>query len=115
MSLPAVKPLSIYEGDDTIFKFQWLGPDGYPVKIDRSQIRLAAKRNYDEDVPLLVSHAQIVNADNGIFAIVIPSAASKQLHVKQPLDLIYDVQTTMPSGWVHTLFRGPLTILPEVD
>lgn len=114
MALPAIKDLQLYSGDTSLFIFQWTDVDGNPIAIKNSQVRLAAKRNMTDQIPLFIVNAQIFNEQKGKFAIPFPSEATHNIGNGLPVNLVYDVQITLPNNYVRTLFRGQLSIIPEV-
>jgi hypothetical protein len=44
MAMPAVKDLQLYEGDTTLYVFQWTDVDGNPFDLTGSAIRLVTNK-----------------------------------------------------------------------
>ncbi len=114
MAMPAIRDLQLYEGDTTLYVFQWTDVDGNPFDLSGSAIRLAAKKKITDPNPLFIVNAQVFNEKKGKFSIAFTSESTHDLTGGTPMPLVYDVQATMANGFVRTLFRGQLLLVPEV-
>ena len=113
MPLPRVHPLTLYEGDTTIFRCQF-NTDAGPVDIDGANITFGAKRTFLDKTTTFLKTAQIYNAALGKFAVVFTPSETDGITKGAVLPLVYDIQVALPTGVITTVVRGGLTIAPEV-
>ena len=108
--LPASHDLAAYQGDSYVLKLQYQTDQGTPLDLNGAAVRLAAKTAISDPDPVMILAGQLYNAQKGKFAFAITPAASKRL----PLGMVYDVQITFRDGFVRTIMRGNLNLIPEV-
>ena len=113
MPLPPIHPLSLYEGDTTIFRGQFKNEKG-PVDLTGALISFGAKKSFLDKTTVFLKPAQIYNAALGKFAVVFAPSETDGLTKGYVTPLVYDIQVILASGVVTTVARGDLTIAPEV-
>lgn len=103
------KTITMTRGDTLRLKINISDSLGNPyTPTDGDSIRFAVKNSYSDATPLILKQIPIDT-------LLLQLDPSDTKTIKQPSDLVYDIQITMADGTVDTFLSGTLRITEEVD
>lgn len=108
----------IEQGADFLATIRWTGPTGTPIDITDYEIRMMARVNMEDELPVISLSTEnppggiaITNAQGGTFQIAMSAAETALLNF---VDAYYDLEMESPQGHVTRLIQGKINLIREV-
>lgn len=115
MTTPATYNIVAYQGDDENFVLTYT-VGGVVANLTGYSAQMDVRTRKDASVPVAsftsgVGGGITIDGPNGKLTVALPHAVTGAL---APVDYVYDLQITSPSGMVTTIVQGLLSIVQEV-